>query len=131
MDLSARLLVPGRQPFLIVKRDTIAGTSAFLDAEASDTVEVGATCLSPRFWGTGLNQEVKSLMLSMAFSLGADAVELRTDERNLRSAAAMLKIPGIVECDRRPERNIIRGDGTRRTSRVFRVSRFSPPEKPS
>ncbi|MBS9533665.1 peroxiredoxin [Mycobacterium sp. M1] len=65
-------------------------------------------------------------MLAAAFDGGADWVRLRTDERNQRSAAAILKLAGVTELPSRLEPQWIRADGTVRTSRMFAIPRPHP-----
>ena len=114
--------MPGRQPLLIRHRGTVVGTSSYLFDEADPAgVEIGATLLAPPVWGTGVNTAAKTLMIDAAFGAGARWVQLRTDERNGRSAAAILKLPGAEEVASRREPQIVRVDGTIRTSRVFRI----------
>ncbi|NLG55302.1 MAG: hypothetical protein GX542_06590 [Rhodococcus sp.] len=62
-------------------------------------------------------------MISAAFAAGASRVRLRADERNVRSAAAILKIPGVVEDVPRLDSVWLRSDGTQRTSRFFWIER--------
>lgn len=121
-DLRARLTAPGRQVVVIRNRTGIVGTSSYIALpDAPDAVEIGATLLSPAVWGSGVNSEIKRIMLAAAFAHGARSVRLRTDERNHRSAAAILKLPGATELAPMVEHAVVRADGTVRTSRVFRV----------
>jgi hypothetical protein len=55
------------------------------------------------------------------FGNSAQWVQLRTDERNERSAAAIRKL-GATDLGTRQE-NLVRRDGTIRRSRIFRVNR--------
>jgi len=63
-------------------------TSVLFDPHDPAGAEVGGTLLDPGVWGTGVNTEVKRLLLAVIFRHGAQWVQLRTDERNGRSAAA-------------------------------------------
>lgn len=56
----------------------------------------------PDVWGSGVNTVVKQLMLEAAMAAGAEWVQRRTDERNLRSAAAIARLntPTTVTCCR-------------------------------
>ena len=56
----------------------------FYGADDPAGVEVGATQFAPSVWGTGVNTEVKRLLLAVIFRHGAQWVQLRTDERNRR-----------------------------------------------
>ncbi|ADG77810.1 N-acetyltransferase domain-containing protein OS=Tsukamurella paurometabola (strain ATCC 8368 / DSM / CCUG 35730 / CIP 100753 / JCM 10117 / KCTC 9821 /NBRC 16120 / NCIMB 702349 / NCTC 13040) OX=521096 GN=Tpau_1179 PE=4 SV=1 [Tsukamurella paurometabola] len=120
--MAERLSGAGRQPLLIDHTGTVLGTSSYLlDPADPGGIEIGATLLTPDAWGTGINSAAKALMIDAAFAAGAQWVQFRTDERNGRSAAAILKLPGAVEIASRREPHIVRSDGTVRTSRVFRI----------
>lgn len=83
-------------------------------------VEVGWTWYIPPVWGSVVNVEAKFLLLRHAFEdWGAIRVELRTDSRNLRSQAAILKLGARREGVLRHER--IRRDGTYRDTVVFSI----------
>lgn len=113
-----------RQPMIIRHNGTAVGTTSYyLSPFAPSGFEIGGTALSPATWGTGLNATIKHHLLTAAFAAGARNVLLRTDERNERSAAAIAKLPGAVELERRIEPQIVRPDGTVRTSRVFEITR--------
>jgi len=99
-------------------------TSVLFDADDPTGAEVGGTLLDPGVWGTGVNTQVKWLLLAVLFRHEAEWVQLRTDERNGRSAAAIRKL-GATEIGIRQER-LVRRDGTRRRSRVFRIERPVP-----
>ena len=84
-------------------------------------MEIGGTLLGPDVWGTGVNTEVKRLLFEVIFRHGAEWIQLRTDERNGRSAAAIRKLGAAdlgVHQDHR-----VRRDGTSRRSRIFRLDR--------
>jgi N-acetyltransferase len=100
-------------------------TSVDFDSADPAGVEVGGTLLDPAVWGTGVNTEVKRLLLAVIFRHGAEWVELRTDERNGRSAAAIRKL-GAADLGIHAE-DLVRRDGTRRQSRIFRLDRPGPP----
>jgi RimJ/RimL family protein N-acetyltransferase len=127
-ELTARLTKASTQQPLVIRRDgDIVGTSSFhLDPSDPSGVEIGSTLLTPEIWGSGMNTAVKQMMLAAAFGAGAQWVQLRTDERNDRSVAAILKLLGVVEVESRLEPQWIRADGTVRTSRMFRVQRPTP-----
>jgi RimJ/RimL family protein N-acetyltransferase len=71
-----------------------------------------------------INTAVKRLLLAVIFRHGAQWVQLRTDERNGRSAAAIRKL-GASDLGIRQE-HLVRRDGTRRNSRMFRLDRPGP-----
>jgi RimJ/RimL family protein N-acetyltransferase len=99
-------------------------TSVLFDQHDPAGAEVGGTLLGPGVWGTGVNTEVKRLLLAVIFRHGAQWVQLRTDERNERSAAAIRKL-GAADLGIRQE-HLVRRDGTRRRSRIFRLGRPGP-----
>jgi RimJ/RimL family protein N-acetyltransferase len=65
------------------------------------------------------------------FRHGAQWIQLRTDERNGRSAAAIRKL-GATDLGVRQDR-LVRRDGTQRCSRFFRLDRsgYEPPPAPA
>ena len=71
-----------------------AGSTRFYDYQKThNTVQLGYTWFGAEFWGKGLNQNCKYLMLSYAFdTLGIHRVELRADKNNKRTIAAMKKL---------------------------------------
>jgi RimJ/RimL family protein N-acetyltransferase len=73
--------------------------------------------------GTGVNTDVKRLLLAVIFGHGGQWVQLRTDERNGRSAAAIRKL-GATDLGSHPEQ-LVRRDGTLRRSRIFRLDRHA------
>jgi RimJ/RimL family protein N-acetyltransferase len=94
-----------RMPYAIVVCGQIAGMTAFLRPDwSAQTVEIGGTYLAPAHRGTGLNGQVKALLLARAFATGIRRVEFRIDERNARSQAAVLKLGATKEGVLRAER---------------------------
>jgi len=81
------------------RRGEIVGSSRYLAVRPADrALEIGWTWFNPAVWRTGLNVEVKLLLLAYAFDeLGCVRVELKTDARNERSRAAMAAIPAQFE----------------------------------
>jgi len=72
--------------------------SSFLGIdEPRQALEIGGTYYRPHLRGTGLNRQVKDMMLGRAFGCGIRRVEFRVDARNARSQAAMAKIGGVRE----------------------------------
>ena len=63
-----------------------------------DATEIGATWLSARAQGTGINTEAKLLMLRHAFETwGVRRVSMRADARNGRSRAAIERLGAVLE----------------------------------
>jgi RimJ/RimL family protein N-acetyltransferase len=116
-------LADGYRVTFTVRREgrAVGVTSVLFDPRDSAGAEVGGTLLGPGVWGTGVNTEVKRLLFAEIFRHGAQWVQLRTDERNGRSAAAIRKL-GAIDLGLREE-NLLRRDGSRRRSRIFRLAR--------
>jgi N-acetyltransferase len=81
------------------RRGEIVGSTRYLNVRPDDrVVEVGWTWLNPSAWRSGVNVEVKLLLLAHAFErLDCVRVELKTDARNERSRTAMAAIPAQFE----------------------------------
>ena len=61
-------------------------------------LHIGWTWIGKEFQGTGLNFQMKYLMLKYAFeTLDFDKVEFRIDERNIQSRKAVEKIGATLE----------------------------------
>jgi len=92
-------------PFAVMKESTLVGMTAFLGhMPARQTVEIGNTYYVPSVRGTGINARVKKLLLDRAFGCGIRRVELRVDDRNERSKAAVRKLganqDGLIRAER-------------------------------
>jgi len=88
-------------PFAQVRRSdgAVMGTTSYLfirrrsDAELPYAVEIGGTWLSPDVQRTGFNTEAKYLLMRHAFeALGVGRVDLKSDERNIRSRTAIERL---------------------------------------
>lgn len=90
-----------RYPFVIhdIATGRLAGSTSYGNFSIPDNrVEIGWTWLGRDFWGTGLNRACKSLLLGYAFEeMSMLRVELKTDVRNARSRAAILKLGATEE----------------------------------
>jgi RimJ/RimL family protein N-acetyltransferase len=88
-------------PFIIYDKvtDSVAGSTRFMRIDQRNKVlEIGATWMGKAFWGTGLNDAVKSLQLRQAFGpMGFEKVVFRIDERNVRSRKAVEKLGAQLE----------------------------------
>ena len=111
-------------PFIIFDKQAneYAGSTRFYDInEEFKTLQLGYTWYGKKFRGTGLNKHCKFLLFSFAFEeLGMERIELRADNNNERSIAAMksigCKVDGILRS------NMPTRDGnTRRDSIVLSV----------
>lgn len=90
-----------QQPFATVDvatGDIVGSTSLFFVSPRDKRVEIGGTWLSPNAQRTAVNTESKLLLLTHCFeTLGCIRVELKTDARNERSRAAILRIGAQFE----------------------------------
>jgi RimJ/RimL family protein N-acetyltransferase len=83
-------------------------------------IEIGWTWLHPEYWATSVNLECKLLLLTFCFEdLKAIRVQLKTDEKNLRSRKAIEKIGAQYEGILRQDR--IRDNGTIRSTAYFSI----------
>lgn len=87
--------------FTIVRRSdgTVVGSTRFLDIRRPHrALEIGWTWLAPEAQRTAINTEAKLLLLSHAFEAhGAVRVQLKTDERNEQSRAAIARLGAVFE----------------------------------
>ena len=88
-------------PFIIYdkKAKTYAGCTRYMNINWKHKVlEIGSTFLGREFHGSGLNTQMKFLMLNYAFEvMGFEKVEFRIDERNIQSRKAVEKLGAILE----------------------------------
>mgnify|MGYP000980431446 CR=1 FL=1 len=79
--------------FAVVLDGECVGMTSFITPDAvNKSVEIGGTYYHPRVRGGPVNPECKYLLMRSAFDAGAVRVELKTDARNARSRAAILKL---------------------------------------
>jgi len=81
------------------RKNSYAGSTSFMNISNVDSrIEIGSTWIGKEFQRTGLNRSCKYLLLSFAFDeVGAERIELKTDERNIASRNAIQKIGGQFE----------------------------------
>jgi RimJ/RimL family protein N-acetyltransferase len=126
--------------------DRVVGSTRFLDLEywtdpprrpprsqraaagsMPSVAEIGSTWLAASAQRTGLNTEAKLLMLSHAFDTWCvHRVTLKTDARNERSRAAIVRIGGVFEGVRRAHMPAY--DGGIRDTAYFSILRADWPE---
>lgn len=108
--------------------DAVIGTTRYLNLEYwparnaahPSVAEIGHTWLTRAVQRTGVNTEMKFLLLQCAFEQwDVVRVSLKTDERNARSQAAIERIGGRFEGVRRAERLL--SDGTIRSTAYFSI----------
>ena len=92
---------PDQLPFVIMEtgKDRAVGSTRFLNIRPEHrALEIGWTWLGQEWQRTGVNTEVKLLLMSHAFDrLGCVRVEFKTDARNLRSQRALERIGATRE----------------------------------
>lgn len=112
-----------RYPFIIFdkKLNSYAGSSSFMNISNKDKrLEIGSTWIGNRFQRTGLNRNCKFLLMSYAFDeLDFERVELKTDERNIKSRTAIEKIGGQFEGILRS--HTVMSDGFRRNTVYYGI----------
>jgi len=110
-------------PFVVFDKRTneYAGSTRFYDIQTEfQTLQLGYTWYGNRLQGTGLNKHCKYLLLSFAFErIGMERFELRADNNNARSIAAMksigCKVDGVLRS------NMPKREGGRRDSIVLSI----------
>lgn len=113
---------PRRRIYAIVVNGVVAGMTGWLETGAPGwSIEIGNTYIAPATRGTGLNGQVKRLMLDHAFACGLARVAFRIDARNLRSRAAVRKLGAREEGILRHER--LTWNGHRRDTVCFSILR--------
>jgi len=110
-------------PFVIFdkKKQQFAGSTRYMNINLNyKTLEIGATWIGHEFQGTGLNSQVKHLMINHAFdTMKFEKIEFRIDERNMRSRKAVEKLGGILEGILR--KNIYLLDGFKRNTCCYGI----------
>jgi len=105
MNITFKARDEGKEyPFIVFDKLTneYAGSTRFYDIQNElETVQLGYTWYGTKFQGTGLNKHCKYLLLTFAFEkIGFERFELRADNNNARSIAAMkslgCKVDGIL-----------------------------------
>lgn len=95
------LQAPDQLPFAIVElgKGKVVGSTRYLHIRLEHrSLEIGWTWLGQEWQRTGINTQVKLLLLSHAFErLGCVRVEFKTDERNARSQRALERIGATRE----------------------------------
>ena len=111
-------------PFIVFDKvaNEYAGSTRFYDIQNElQTLQLGYTWYGKKFQGTGLNKHCKYLLLSFVFErIGMERFELRADNNNARSIAAMkaigCKVDGVLRSNM-PTRE----EGRRRDSIVLSI----------
>ncbi len=105
----------------------LVGSTRYLAIEAAHRrVEVGHTWYTPAVWATAVNPACKFALFRYGFeALGLNRIELKTDNRNTRSQAAIAKLGATREGVFRA--HMVRRDGSLRDSVYFSVVRSDWP----
>ncbi|MFL5747996.1 MAG: GNAT family N-acetyltransferase [Niastella sp.] len=114
-----------RMPFTVIDKHSneIVGSTSYLNISFYDKrLEIGSTWLGTSFIGTGVNRQAKFALLSFAFEvMKMERVEVKTDNLNERSKAALLKVgmkpEGILRS------HMLMHDNRRRDSIYFSIIR--------
>lgn len=110
-------------PFIIYdkKKQAYAGSTRFgLINWNNKVVQIGWTWIGNDFQGTGLNKQMKFLMLVYAFEiLEFEKVEFRIDERNKKSRKAVEKIGATLEGILR--KDTLMKDGFKRSTSCYSI----------
>ncbi|MGM9989035.1 MAG: GNAT family N-acetyltransferase [Bacillaceae bacterium] len=100
-------------PFVIIHKESnkIVGSTRFLDISVLNrNLEIGWTWYNPSVWRTAVNTECKYLLLTYCFeTLKCIRVQLKTDERNIRSQVAIQRIGARKEGTLRNHRILANG----------------------
>ena len=110
-----------RMPFAIIDKDSmnVCGSTSLGNISLYDKrMEIGWTWLGTEYMGTGINRHAKFVLLSYAFDVaGMERVEIKTDNLNERSKAALHKIgaweEGVLKS------HMLMHDGRRRDSAYY------------
>ena len=124
------MTMAGRVAFAMVLKETgqAIGSSSYLDIRPEHRgLEIGYTWIGKAYQGTKVNPENKYLLIRHAIeTLGAIRVQLKADDRNMQSKAAMRKLGLTFEGVLRNQ--IILPDGFYRASAMFSVIESEWPE---
>jgi RimJ/RimL family protein N-acetyltransferase len=94
----AMLAVGSRIALIAFQNGIVVGTTSYLAVDPTHhLLEIGGTFFAPSVRGSGFNTIVKHLMINRAIACGFTRVELRADERNTRSCAAIAKLGAVKE----------------------------------
>jgi RimJ/RimL family protein N-acetyltransferase len=110
-------------PFIIYDKKAMAyaGSTRYMNIDYTNKVlEIGSTWIGKKFQGTGLNSEMKHLLLNHAFdTLEFEKVAFRIDERNLQSRKAVEKLGAVLEGILR--KNVYLLDGYKRNTCCYGI----------
>lgn len=100
-------------PFIVYdkQKKAFAGCTRYMNIDwKNKNLEIGSTWIGRGFQGTGLNSEMKQLMLDYAFfSMDFEKISFRIDERNEQSKKAVAKLGAILEGVLRQDTYLLNG----------------------
>lgn len=110
-------------PFIVYDKHAqqYAGNTHYMNIDWDNKVlDIGSTWIGKQFHGTGLNTNMKFLMLQYAFeTLNFEKVAFRIDERNLASRKAVEKLGATLEGILR--KNVYLKDGFKRNTCFYGI----------
>lgn len=110
-------------PFIIYHKEhkQIIGSTRLFEIYPKDRkLEIGWTWILPEYWSSGINLECKLILLTYCFEhLKTLRVQLKTDEKNIRSRKAIEKIGAKFEGIFRKDR--IRDNGLSRNAAYYSI----------
>ncbi|MGL4819689.1 MAG: GNAT family N-acetyltransferase [Bacilli bacterium] len=114
----------GREfPFIVVDSLTnqIVGSTRYVDISLEHrTIEIGRTFLHPSVWRTSVNSECKYVLMRYAFEeMQVNRLQLKTDERNVRSQRAIERLGAVREGLLR--HHWVLQDGHRRNTVIYSI----------
>lgn len=94
--IAISIAAPGRRPFAVIHNPSgkVVGSTSYVNSSPADRhLDIGWTWYAREHWRTGVNTECKYLLLRYAFeTLQCIRVQLRVDERNIRSQTAVERL---------------------------------------
>jgi RimJ/RimL family protein N-acetyltransferase len=120
---AARVADPAVIAFAVIDEETgtVAGTTSLYDyVPEQSRIELGMTFFGRKYWGRNVNAASKLALMAFAFEeLCVHRVTLRCDARNVRSAAAIVKLGATLD-------GVLRGyrrghDGSRVDTCVYSI----------
>ncbi len=110
-------------PFIIFDKikQQYAGSSRYMNIDWKNQVlEIGSTWIGREFQGSGLNAQMKHLMINHAFvEMDFEKIEFRIDERNIGSRKAVEKLGAKLEGTLRS--NVYLLDGFKRNTCCYGI----------
>lgn len=117
-------------PFVIISKEDnrIIGSTRYFDIHVEHRkLEIGWTWIQKDFWGSGINTEIKYIMLKYAFEhINVSRVQIKTGDTNIRSQRAIEKLGAKFEGILRKDR--IRPNGSFRNSVYYSILSEEWPE---